>query len=76
MRLAERGAAIHTSCRLYLLFDGRVLLVVAALDGVELLPVQDAFGGIAVGFLVAMVVDEASELFDRLVRAVAALYSG
>lgn len=75
VRLAEGGAAVHAPGGLDLALDGGVLFVVAAFDGVEFFPVEDAAGGVAVGLLVALVVDEAAQFLDGLVAAVAALYS-
>lgn len=75
MCLTEGGAAIHTSGRLDLAFDGSVFFIIASLDGVELSPIEDTFGGISVGFFVALVVDETAEFFDGLVGSIAALHS-
>jgi hypothetical protein len=52
-----------------------VFFFVAALDGVEFFPVQNAAGRVTVGFFVALVVDEAAELFDRLICSITTLYS-
>jgi hypothetical protein len=52
-----------------------VFFIIASLDGVELSPVEDTFGGISVWFFVALVVDESAEFFDGLVGSVAALHS-
>lgn len=73
--LAEGGAAIHASGGLHLAFNGGVFFGIASLDGVKFSPVEDAFGGISVGFFVALVVDEAAEFFDGLVGPIAALHS-
>ena len=72
--LAEGGAAVHAPGGLDLALDGRVFLVVDALDGVEFPPVEHALGGVPVLLLVALVVDEPSEFFDGLVGSVAALH--
>ena len=75
MSLTKWGTAIHTTCRLYFTFDGCVFLVIAALYGVEFFPVEDTFGGIAVGFFVTLVVDETTKFFDGLVGSIATFYS-
>jgi len=76
MCLTEGRAAIHTPRRLDFTFDARVLLLVPAIDGVQLLPVQHTAGGITIRFLVASVVDESAELFNGLVGAVATFHFG
>lgn len=75
MSLTKWRTAIHTAGGLDFPFDGCVFFVIAAFDGVEFFPVKDTAGGVAVGFLVSLVVDETAEFFDGLVGAVAAFYS-
>ena len=73
--LAKGGAAVHAAGGLDLALDLGMLLFVG-LRRVELLPVHEALQRLAVGLGVALVVEEAPELLDGLVRSVSALHHG
>lgn len=75
MSLTKWRTAIHTTCRLHFAFNGGMLFIIAALDGVEFFPVEDTFGGVTVGLFVTLVVDETTEFFDGLICSIATLDS-
>ena len=73
--LAEGSAAVHATGGLDLALDLGMLLLVG-LRRVELLPVHEPLQWLAVGLGVALVVEEAPEFLDGLIRTIPTLHHG
>ena len=73
--LAKGSAAVHATGGLDLALDLGMLLFVG-LRRVELLPVHEPLQWLAVGLRVALVVEEAPELLDGLIRPIPTLHHG
>jgi hypothetical protein len=74
MSLAKGCTTVHATSSLDLAFDICVMQIVFQ-GRIQFSPIHDAFQGSAVGFRVALVVQETTELLDALITTVSPLNS-